>query len=204
MFHVAVESRMRAVLLSYVLLLAFFGCTVESSAPLPASALKVADFACLCDVNLVDGQMGGAFNSPDWLQETYVEDSDPSRGGVAKLVYTLSKDGWSAFWLKLQGIDISGYQRVTFYARGDANEPIPGRFKVELKRNDGKEMGICYPAGSADTSWRRFGCELDKLSPVPWAGSLSGWDNMNELVIVFEQRIAGSQGVLYVDNVQFE
>lgn len=171
--------------------------------PTPSMVLKVADFECLCNRNLLDGLMGAAYDPPNSLRETYVVDDDSDRSGVAKLEFSLDEDGWSAFWLKLRGADVTDYVRVTFVARGDTAAPIPERFKVELKRNENTEVGICYLSG-VTTVWQQFSCTLAELSSVGFADALSALDNTSELVIVFEERFSGSTGVLYVDDIQFE
>jgi len=85
--------------------------------------------------------MGAAYNPPDSLKESYVEEAN--RGCVARLEYKIR--GWSAFWMKLQGADLSPYSRLIIDVRGDPASGIPKQMKLELKR--GGQVSISYISG---------------------------------------------------------
>ena len=162
--------------------------------PPPSTALVVSDFDTCGAPNNVGGGMGGAYNSPDSLIESYVEENE--RGCVARLEYDIQ--AWAAFWQKLQGQDLTPYSRLTFDLRGDAAAGMPGAIKIEIKRDNNSEVAITYIENITD-SWQPFSVNLADFGPA-----LSSWEGIEELVFTFEATRSGGEGVVYLDNVQFE
>jgi len=166
--------------------------------PSTAPALRVASFDSCASVNNLNGPMGAAYNPPDRLLETYVQETD--HGCVAKLEYNVVE--WSAFWLKLQGADLSAYSKLVFDIRADPQPGIPGQVKVELKRANNTEVSIIY-ISDITAHWQSSSVDLLDFGPTGYTTPLSAFTQMNELVFVFEASRSGNQGIVYLDNIGF-
>ncbi|MBC8252622.1 MAG: DUF3131 domain-containing protein [Ardenticatenia bacterium] len=170
--------------------------TPTAVSPSSATPLVVADFDSCTGTNNLGGPMGAAYNPPDSLEESYAEET--SRGCVARIEYTIA--GWAAFWMKLQGADLTPYSRLLFDVRADPGPGIPGRMKLELKR--GGEVSVQYVAGIG-AEWRTISVELVDFGSAGYSAPVSSWRGMEELVFTFEAATSGRQGVVYLDNVIF-
>lgn len=165
--------------------------------------LIVADFDSCLGTNNLGGLMGAAYNPPDILVESYVP--VPDRGCVARLDFDIVY--WSAFWMKLQGVNLESYAKLSFDIR--ANSPVPNRIKVELKRlcQNGEcgEMSIIYVSGLT-AEWQIVRIALDDFGSTGYPGILpiSDWRDIEELVFTFEAGQSGSKGVVYVNDIMFE
>jgi hypothetical protein len=160
--------------------------------------LVVADFDSCGSRNNLGGEMGAAFNPPDFLGESYVKEQE--RGCVAKLNYQITD--WSAFWMKLQLIDLTSYGRLEFDIKA-AQPRIPQEIKVELKRNNKNEVSIAYISGIT-TDWQTMSVNLSDFGPTGYTDELSSFTRMGELVFTFEADHSGNQGIVYLDNVTFK
>lgn len=170
-----------------------------SAPPAPGGIVLVADFSSGIGVNNLGGAMGAAYqpNSCDMLTESYP-------AGTARLEYNIC--AWAAFWLKLQGIDLSGYTRLSFKIRAD--DPPPTAMKIELKRDDWRnkrgEWVITHVKGIT-SQWQTMVVPLLGFVPVPWGNGqpLTVQTNMDEVVFTFEAAVSGSHGVVYLDDIVF-
>lgn len=161
--------------------------------------LAVADFDGCQSINDLGGEMGAAYNPPDSLIVTYVE--EPGRGCVARLEFDV--DEWSAFWLRLQDADLRPYQTLSFDVRADPQPGFTGQTKVELKRNQGAEIVLLYVA-DIGADWKTVRVDLDDFRPTGTNPPLATRQGVEELVFVFEAAKAGGKGVVYVDDIAFE
>jgi len=159
--------------------------------------LLVADFSGCASHNNLGGQMGAAYNTPDSLVESYVDEA--GRGCVAKLSYNIK--GWSAFWMKLQGVDLSPYRSLVFDIRADPSR-IPSQMKVELKRANGAEVSVKY-ISEIKSTWQTMSVNLTDFESSGYTAPLSSLAEMEELVFTFEAAKSGGQGVVYLDNISF-
>ena len=203
------DSRVRSILLLLILSLPVAGCSrtvivevVDTATPVTSPmpgvpALVVADFDGCKGVSNLGGQMGAAYNLPDKLTESYVEEAE--RGCVAKLDYQV--EGWSAFWIKLQDVDLTPYSKLVFDVRAAPQPGIPKQMKVELKRTNG-EVSIKYVSG-IEASWTTMSVSLANLDSTGYAAPVSSFSGMGELVFTFEAPKSGSQGVVYLDKIVF-
>ena len=145
--------------------------------------------------------MGGAYNAPNQMLETYPE--EPGRGCVARLEYHIN--AWSAFWMKLQGLDLSQNRRLIFDIRAD--EPVPWEIKIELKRfcENGEcgEISTYHLGGRITTNWQTVDLALKDFGSPGWAAPLSSYEDLEELVFTFEVGPAGTDGVVYLDDIMF-
>jgi hypothetical protein len=158
--------------------------------------LVIADFDSCTGINNLGGQMGAAYNAPDKLVESYVQEAE--HGCVARLDYEIRE--WSAFWIKLQDADLTPYSRLVFDVKADRQPGIPERMKVELKRANGAEVSITYVSGIED-AWKSVSLSLTDFDPTGYTAPLSSFSGMEELVFAFEVSESGSQGVVYLDNI---
>jgi hypothetical protein len=161
--------------------------------------LVVADFDSCTGINNLGGHMGAAYNAPDKLVESYVEEAE--HGCVARLNYEIR--GWSAFWIKLQDADLTPYSRLVFDVKADRQPGIPERMKIELKRANGAEVSITYVSGIMD-AWTSISIPFADLGPTGYTVSLSSFSGMGELVFTFEASESGSRGLVYLDNITFD
>jgi hypothetical protein len=170
------------------------GATPEVTTP----PLVVADFDSCSGTNNLGGQMGAAYNAPDRLVESYVEEAE--RGCVARLDYEIRE--WSAFWIQLQDADLAPYSKLVFDVRAERQPGIPKQIKVELKRAGGQEVSIAYVSG-IEAGWKTMSVPFADFGPTGYTAPLSSFSEMEELVFTFEVSGAGNQGVVSLDNVTF-
>jgi hypothetical protein len=165
----------------------------------PAPVLMVADFCS--GTNNLGGAMGAAYGGGDSLAESY--GSYAGRDCAARLEYNIQ--AWAAFWMKLQGQDLTSFSRLLFDIRGDSEAGIPGRIKIELKRANGTQVSIAY-VSNITTSWQTRAVSLASFQPTgfPNVAPLSAWTNMEELTFTFEADGSGNSGLIYLDQVRFQ
>jgi hypothetical protein len=167
-----------------------------SVSPSSAPPLVVASFDNCTGTNDLGGAMGAAYNSPDSLKESYPQ--EPDRGCVARLEFKIAE--WSAFWMKLQGADLSGYSRLVFDVKADPQPGIPRQMKLELKR--GGEVSILY-VSVIGADWKTVSVNLADFEPAGYGAPFSSWRGVEELVFTFEAAKSGPQGVMFLDNLTF-
>ena len=117
---------------------------------------------------------------------------------VARLEYKIA--GWSAFWLKLQGADLSPYSKLVFDVKADPQAGIPRQMKLELKR--GGEVSILYVSGIG-ADWKTVSVNLADFGSAGYGAPVSSWQGVEELVFTFEAAKSGPQGVVFLDNLTF-
>jgi hypothetical protein len=176
-----------------------FTFTPPPSSTLPAlqPEFVIADFDSCSGVTEQGGAMGAAYDpsSGDKLVESYIQEVE--RGCIARLEFDIA--GWSAFWIKLQGADLSSYSQLVFDIKADPQEKVPGKVKIELKRAAGQEVSILYISGIT-TEWQMMSVNLRDFGPS-YADPLSSFTDMEELVFTFEASQSGKTGVIYLDNI---
>jgi hypothetical protein len=141
--------------------------------------------------------MGAAYNPPDYLKEHYVQEL--GRGCVVRLTYDIVN--WAAFWLKLEGSNLTSYNKLSFDVKS-AHTGVPAAMRIELKRAGNTEISTINVTGLT-TQWQTKSVNLADFEATGFAPPLSSLTDMEELVFVFESVSSGSQGVVYLDNVIF-
>lgn len=177
--------------------LATFTPPPASTAPALLPKFVIADFDNCRGGTKQEGAMGAAYDPPsgDKLVESYVQETE--RGCIARLEYNIV--GWSAFWIQLQGADLSPYSQLVFDIKADPQKKVPGRVKIELKRAGGQEVSILYISGIT-TDWQTMSVNLKDFGPS-YGHPLSSFKDMKELVFTFEASQSGKTGVIYLDNL---
>ncbi len=108
---------------------------------------------------------------------------------------------FNGVWFRLADSDLSDYDTLVFYVRGDSEAGFTRRFKVELKNNDG-EIGKFY-VDNLGNSWRRVEVPVASIKTNE-GKQLKSLKSMKELTIVFEKNeVTNKKGVIYVDNIYF-
>lgn len=163
-----------------------------------SDTLLVADFSNCSNINSVERAMGAAYNTPDKLTEQYISDNRGETGCIAELVYDI--EGWSAFWIKLPSLDLTGYSNVSFDIRG-VTIPNNMQMKVELKRTSANELNNIYVAIEDD--WQHVILKFEDFTSPGYADPISAYTDIDELVFVFEKGTSGASGIVEIDNIVF-
>ncbi len=164
--------------------------------------LEVANFNSGLKPNLLGGNFGAWDKDPLDEEQTAVEkfDDQVKRGdaGFSMNIYydvDAAKPAFNGFWMKLNGLDGSKYDKLVFWAKGDKEKGFTDRFKLELKSGGG--TGSCYISGIS-SDWKKF--EV----PLSWFRGLTEHKDLQELVIVFEDRIVTEKkGAIWFDDFYF-
>jgi len=164
--------------------------------------LVIADFNTGDKPNNIGGDFGSWDKDPeDDTQGTHIafepEDAlgDPS-GYALRLEYDVDSPNpaYNGFWMKLVGEDLSNYNTLNFFIKGDAKSGFTKRIKVELKDQSNKPSP--YIISGITDEWQQFSIPFEKFKRV------SDWTSMNEFVIVFDDiNSRPKAGTIYVDNI---
>ncbi len=108
---------------------------------------------------------------------------------------------FNGVWFHLADTDLSDYDTLVFYVRGDSDAGFTRRFKVELKNNQG-EIAQTY-VNDVGNAWRRI--EIPLLTIKTTSGKqLKSLSSMKELTVVFEkEQVTNKKGVIFLDNIYF-
>ncbi len=121
-----------------------------------------------------------------------------NKGASLKLKYDVSSPNpaYNGFWTKLEGKDLSDYNTLVFWVKGDPDTGYTARFKVELKNEKGD---ICrFVISGVSDEWTKIVVPFKNLKGI------SDFSNMSELVIVFDDVIAtNKEGIIYIDDITF-
>jgi len=168
-----------------------------------AMTLKLFDFDS-GRINDFGGSMGAWNVDPaDTTQGCFEAlDSDIKRGSEGaslRLEYDVdsANPAYNGFWTKLEGRDLSDYNAISFWVKGDSDAGYTTRFKIELKNAEG-EVGTYIVSGVTD-EW------TEVVAPFSDFRGIKNFDNMTEWVIVFDDVMTtAKEGIIYVDDVAFE
>lgn len=135
-----------------------------------------------------------------------------SRGAVLMIDYDVSVPEkslpsttfpvFNGVWFKLNDMDISKYDTVALWLKGDAKKGFTSICKLELKNNF-KETGS-YIIEDIGRGWKKYEIPITHFRTVD-GKPIANRTAMKELTIVFEKnRVSAMQGVIYLDGVGFE
>ena len=178
---------------------------LNSKAMASGNELVIADFNAGEKPNNIGGDFGAWDKDPEddtqGTKLTFVSDDalgDPS-GYAARLDYDVDSPSpaYNGFWMKLQSIDATPYNTLTFYAKGDVEKSYTKRIKIELK--DGSEKPASYVVGNLTESWQKFSITFDKFRRI------QDWNALKEFVLVFDDMTSRPKtGAVYIDQIALE
>lgn len=98
------------------------------------------------------------------------------------------------FWLRLKGLDLSKFDTLNLYLRGDSKK---GSSKtVTLRFLDGGNRAASYIVTGITKEWKKFKIPLKKFSRI------QDWSRLNELGLIFDDVFSNpKEGTLYVDHI---
>jgi hypothetical protein len=103
---------------------------------------------------------------------------------------------FNGFWMKLEGIDVSSYNRLRFWMRAAPDADCTARFKVELKNSFGRRA--VYLVKDVKNEWQEVFIDFKKTRAI------QDWTQLSELTIVFSDLISTyKEGSLCIDNISF-
>jgi len=186
-----------------VLLAAFAPVSSFAAANPSSKELLIADFNSGDKPSNIGGDFGAWNKDPADFTQGCTEAFDTANrrgdsGFSMKLEYTVDSKNpaYNGFWMALPNIDVSGYDNLSFWVKGDAKAGYTTVFKVELK-NAAKQVGRYYVTNVTD-QWQEMVILLSEFK------GLADRSNMTEMVLVFEDRIASNKkGIIYIDDVRF-
>ena len=173
--------------------------------PLSPDHLVVADFNSGHKPNNL-GQEWGSWNYDPTDPEQGTRDrpkrddyKNPEKGYCIRLNYDVqsSRPAFSGFWMKLGGLDVTPYEWLSLWVRGDASGKFTKRFKLELKNNP-TEAAV-YLVDNIVKEWKEVRIPFKKNS------SITDWSRLDEFVIVFDDILATyKEGTIFIDNIEFQ
>jgi len=174
------------------------------SVPETEASLLVADFNKGRKPNQLRGEFGSWNYAPndetqgcwDWFEP---EDFAGGDGYSVSLEYDVlsPNPAFCGFWMKLQGTNISAYDTLSFWVRGDNQMGFTTRFKVELKNKAGKRA--VYTISGVTNEWQEF--------RVPFKGTraIQDWSKLDEFTVVFDDILVTKKtGKIFMDNISFQ
>ncbi len=183
-----------------VFALAFFLVPAISAKPVfAADELIVADF----DSGEKPNNLGGDFGSwdKDPSDETqsckmvFEADDSGKPGNVARLNYDVDSPNpaYNGFWMKLNNLDATKYNTLTFTVKGDAQKGFTKRVKIELKDNVGSSP---YIVNGLTDQWQKVSIPFEKFRKI------KDWSKLSEFVLVFDDiNSSPKAGSILVDNI---
>ncbi|MBI1869634.1 MAG: hypothetical protein HYS07_00400 [Chlamydiae bacterium] len=125
------------------------------------------------------------------------------KGFCLKLDYDLDspEQAQGGFWTQLRKKDLSDYDHLQFFVRGDPKEGFAQQFRVEFKKpkdDKGVEklVGSFLVQGVTD-HWQEILVPLNKMVGI------TDWTGIDEFVIVLKDRmVSPKKGTLYFDDIR--
>lgn len=171
----------------------------------PGKELVVADFDTGDKPNNLGGDFGAWDKDPNdesqGCQMSFAEDDalGNKAGYSVRLDYDVDSPNpaYNGYWMKVNGADVTPYNTLTFYIRGDEEAGFTKRVKVELKDKSNKPSA--YIVSGLTDKWQKVSIPLNKFRRI------EDWKSMNELVFVFDDINSNPKaGSLFVDQIAFE
>ncbi len=169
-----------------------------------AATLVVADF----DAGEKPNNIGGDFGAWNKDEEDDTQgcfdsfDSDIKHGNKGysmKLEYDVDSPNpaYNGFWMKLQNQNITAYDKLSFWVKGDEVAGFSPKIKLELKNSKG-ELGR-YTLSNVTKDWQQVTVPLNQFR------GLTDLTSMTEFVIVFDDITCKPKkvGTIYIDDVAF-
>jgi len=175
--------------------------------PAPLKYLLLHDF----DQHKISNNLGracGSWNAEPEDTRSYasaqidVASRHGDTGAGLRLEYHLNPERASqnGFWMKLGKLDMSDYDHLEFWVRGDSAAGFASLFKIELKRrksDTSREMDkASFVVQGITKEWRKISIPLNMMTGI------TDWKGIDEFVIVFHTRHADCQAGAYsIDEI---
>ena len=191
----------------YAVMAVCMGFMVFGTASRPAMAaqeLVIADFDTGDKPNNIGGDFGAWDKDPNDDTQGCKMSFEPSdalgdaAGYSVRLDYDVDSPNpaYNGFWMKLNGEDVSAYNTLNFYVKGDTKAGFTKRVKIELKDMSNKPSP--YIVSGVTDQWQKVSIPLEKFRRV------TDWKSMNEFVVVFDDiNSSPKSGTIYVDQITF-
>ncbi len=171
--------------------------------------------------NLLEGDSGAWNLNPDDLESEckpqITEMLGPS-GPTHSLKLTYDVDSplpaQNGYWTKLKNFDASKFDHLEFEVKGDPEAGFTEVFRVELKKY--KDVARVEKIKGSSVihvtpEWQTVSIPLNKMtgvydfsSPEIWKNPSLAWKDLDEFVIVFQDRhVTKKTGAVYIDNLRF-
>lgn len=168
-----------------------------------AGGLTVADFNSGGKPNNVGGDFGSWDKDPnDTTQKCTNYFDGNNRYGDEGYALAIEYDvdspnpAYNGFWMKLQDLDTTSYDKLTLWIRGDVMTGFTTQIKLELKSASG-EVGK-YLLKDIGPSWKEVTVPLSEFR------GLKDKTKMTEFVIVFDDANSTTKvGKIYIDDIAF-
>jgi len=181
---------------------------VPAAAVVPVSSenqLVIADFDTGDKPSNIGGDFGAWNKDPEdatqgctisFETDDALGDSD---GYSLKLDYDVESDSpaYNGFWMKLDEVNASAYNTLSFYVRGEGLNNFTKRIKLELK--DSSNLASPYIISGITESWQKVQIPFERFRKI------QNWSSLGEFVIVFDDVNSDpKQGTILVDQITFE
>jgi len=182
-----------------------FGLYTPLYAENAGKALVVADFDTGDKPNNLGGDFGAWDKDPNdesqGCQLSFAEDDSmgDKAGYSIRLDYDVDSPNpaYNGFWMKVNGADVTPYNALTFFIRGDGEAGYTKRIKLELKDKTNKPSA--YIVSGVTDKWQKISIPLNKFRRI------EDWKSLNELVFVFDDINSNPKaGSVFIDQVSFE
>ncbi len=189
---------------SLMVLMLVFGIYTPLYAENAGKELVVADFDTGDKPNNLGGDFGAWDKDPNdesqGCQMSFAEDDaiGDKAGYSIRLDYDVDSPNpaYNGFWMKMNGADVTPYNTLTFYIKGDAEAGFTKRVKLELKDKSNKPSA--YIVSGVTEKWQKVSIPLNKFRRI------EDWKSLNELVFVFDDINSNPKvGSIQVDQVSF-
>jgi len=190
---------MKKIALLLILTLVYFSGTAIAD-----QDVVIADFDRGQPPNNLGGGYGAwNYDPEDGTQGCYYFDEpddykDPVNGFCLRLDYDVQSErpAFNGFWMKLKGLDVSKFDKLHFWVKGDEVGKFTTRFKVELKDQQGRRA--VYPVNDVTVEWQEYVVDFKNTR------SEVNWEKLEEFVVVFDDIVATvREGAIYLDHISF-
>lgn len=178
---------------------------IVSPPALNPGQLVIADFDTGDKPNNLGGDFGAwnkdpedATQSCNMSFETDDALKDPA-GYALKLDYDVDSPNpaYNGVWMKLDGQNATGFNTLSFYARGEGLNNFTKRIKLELK--DSASNSSPYVVSGITESWQKIEVPFERFKKI------KDWSALSEFVVVFDDMNSDpKQGTILIDQVAFE
>lgn len=171
--------------------------------------------------NLLEGDSGAWNLNPDDEQSEVLPEVVEMPGLQAstrslKLTYDVDSPlrAQNGYWTKLKNFDASKFDHLEFDVKGDPEAGFTEVFKVEIKKYKDPQRTERIAGSSlvhVTSEWQTVSIPLNKMTgvfdfanPETWKNPLSTFKDLDEFVVVFNDRqVTKKRGVIYLDNFRF-